>query len=251
MSAPAPRPAFALLARGLLLPLAAGACAVFAFAPFGYWPVALASLAVLFHVWSGSGTPLQAALSGIAFGLGLNLAGVSWVFVSLHEYGHMPAVLAAVATFLFCAFVGLFPGFAGWAAHRFGGAGPWRALLAFPAWFALFEWVRGWIFTGFPWLVMGYSQVPASPLAGFAPVLGVYGVSFVLALAAAAAAALVTSAPWSRQRGLLLACLAALFALGGLARLAEWTVPAGEPVAVSLLQGNVSQHLKFSGRCAR
>ena len=170
------RPAAVALAWGIALPAAAGAAAVLGFAPFYAWPVTIASLAVLFLVWSRSGSALQAAISGYAFGLGLNLAGVSWVFVSLHEFGHMPAVLAAVATFLFCAYLAVFPAAAGWVAHRLPAGGSVRLLATMPAAFVLFEWVRGWLFTGFPWLVVGYSQVPASPLAGYAPVLGAYGV---------------------------------------------------------------------------
>ena len=112
--APPVRSAAHLLAWGVALPAAAGAAAVLGFAPFYAWPVPIASLAVLFLAWSRSGSPLQAAISGCAFGLGLNLAGVSWVFVSLHQFGHMPAVLAAAATFLFCAYLALFPAAAGW-----------------------------------------------------------------------------------------------------------------------------------------
>ena len=80
----------------------AGAAAVLGFAPFYVWPVPIAALAVLFLLWSHSESPRQAALTGFVFGLGLFLAGVSWVYVSLHVYGQMPALLAGVATLLFC-----------------------------------------------------------------------------------------------------------------------------------------------------
>jgi apolipoprotein N-acyltransferase len=223
----------------------AGAAAVLGFAPFYAWPVPIASLAVLFLAWSRSGSALQAAISGYAFGLGLNLAGVSWVFVSLHEFGHMPVVLAAVATFLFCAVLAVFPAAAGWAAYRHPAAGPVRLLFVMPAAFALLEWVRGWIFTGFPWLVVGYSQVPASPLAGFAPVLGTYGVSLAAAMAAALLAAFAASAAWSRRRAVLAGAFALLFACGAAMRLVSWTSPSGEAISVALLQGNVAQDLKW------
>ena len=106
---PAREPAGRILAFGLLLPLASGADCVFGFAPFYAWPVPIAALAALFHVWARSGSPLQAALSGYAFGLGYFLAGVSWVYVSMHDFGSMPAVLAALAAFLFCAYLAIFP----------------------------------------------------------------------------------------------------------------------------------------------
>ena len=238
------RPAAAVLATGLALPALAGAACVAGFAPLYGWPVPLLALAALFAVWSRSGSPLQAGLSGFAFGLGLNLAGVSWVFVSLHEFGHMPAVLAAVATFLFCAYLALFPAAAGWIAVRFAGRGP-LAFAGPAAWLVLSEWVRGWLFTGFPWLALGYTQVPQSPLAGFAPVAGAYGVSLALALSAALLAATFSSRAWSRRRAVLAGACALVFAAGGALKLVPWTQPAGASVEVALLQGNVSQHLKW------
>ncbi len=230
---------------GLILPAAAGAACVLGFAPFYAWPVPIVALAVLFFVWSRSGSPLQGALSGFAFGLGYFLAGVSWVFVSLHEFGSMQAVLAALATFLFCAYLALFPAAAGWLVPRLAGVDPARRLILAPAAMVALEWLRGWLFTGFPWLTLGTSQVPGSPLAGFAPYLGAYGTSLAVAGAATLLAALALTRAWSRGRVWVLAALGALFLTGALARLASWTQPAGPPVSVALLQGNVPQHLKW------
>ena len=232
-------PAFALL-----LPAAAGAACVFGFAPFYAWPVPVLALAALFLVWSRSASALQAALSGLAFGLGYFLAGVSWVFVSLHEFGSMPAPLAALATFLFCAYLALFPMAAGWLTARLvQGTAPRLALA--PAALVAFEWLRGWLFTGFPWLNLGTSQVPGSPLAGFAPYVGAYGTSLAVAGAGALLAALVASRSWPRPRAWLMAALVALFVAGGVLRLYPWTQPAGPPLAVALLQGNVPQQIKW------
>jgi len=240
-----PRSVLPALAWNLGLPAAAGAATVFGFAPFHAWPVPVATLAVLFLVWSRCTAARGAARSGFAFGLGLNLAGVSWVYVSLHQFGHMPAPLAALATLLFCAYLALFPAAAGWLAHRLGPAGLVRLLVAMPAAFVLLEWVRGWLFTGFPWLVAGYTQVPFSPLAGYAPVFGAYGVSAALAAAAALLAAFAASRAQVRRRLALAAGFVALLAVGGALQLVAWTAPAGAPVAVGLLQGNVPQHLKW------
>ncbi len=239
------QPAARVLAAGLLAPLAAGAFSVAAFAPFYGWPVEIVCLAILFATWSASGSPRQAWLSGYAFGLGCFLAGVSWVFVSLHEFGAMPAVLAAIATFAFCAYLALFPAFAGWLAVRWGGAARGRRLaLAAPA-YVVFEWLRGTLFTGFPWLDTGTSQAPASPLAGFAPWLGTYGVSLAVCAAAALLAALVVSRARTRTRLHLLAGFAALFLAGALAGLPEWTRPSGAPLRIALLQGDVAQSIKW------
>ena len=181
--APAPLPAARALARDIALPFAAGAMAVAGFAPFYVWQLPLAAFAALFFAWSRAASKGRAALSGYVFGLGLFLAGVSWVYVSLHDFGGLPAWLAGLATFLLCAFLAVFPALAGWATARLASSVGARLALA-PATFMLCEWLRGWIFTGFPWLTVGTSQVPASPFAGYVPVLGGYGTTLILACVA-------------------------------------------------------------------
>src|SRR5207248_1673661 len=108
------------LDRDAVLSGTAGAACVFGFAPFYAWPVPLLALAVLFALWRSAASPWRAALAGYAFGLGYFLVGTSWVYVSLHRYGAMPAPLAALATLLFCAYLALHPAAAGWIAVRFG-----------------------------------------------------------------------------------------------------------------------------------
>lgn len=241
---PPPRRAARVLALGFALPAAAGACGVFAFAPFYAWPVGIVILALLFGAWTASASPRQAAASGFAFGLAYFLAGVSWVYVSLSEFGDMPAVLAAIATFAFCAYLALFPAIAGWLAVRYGGESRSRRLALAAAAFVGCEWLRGTLFTGFPWLVIGTSQVPSGPLAGFAPWLGVYGVSLAVAAASALLAALALAGSVAMRVRLLVA-LAALFVAGAAARLPQWTHAAGAPLRVALLQGDVPQQLKW------
>jgi apolipoprotein N-acyltransferase len=244
-AAPPLQPAARIVVRGLIVPLAAGALCVFGFAPFYAWPVPIAMLALLFHAWDRALSPRQAALSGFAFGLGFFLGGVSWMYISLHTYGSMPAPLAALAVFLVCAYLALFPAAAGWVAIRWGGtrSGPRLALMC--AAFVALEWLRGWLFTGFPWLTLGTSQVPSSPLAGFAPLVGAYGTSLAVLLAAALVTAFFHSLALSRERYLLLGALAILFLAGGVAKSVTWGAPAGEAIRIALLQGNVPQQLKW------
>ena len=236
--------------RARLLALAAGACAVFAFAPFGAPPVAAAALATLFFLWQSAPTAHAGAWQGFAFGLGLFGAGVSWVYVALETFGGMPAPLAAVATAGFVAYLALWPALAGWAVARFTPAGSGARLLAAAAAWTLAEWLRGWVLSGFPWLAVGNAVLlpdGALPLAGFAPVGGVFLVSLAVALTAAALAALAAALADARPRqaAAMLAGIAVVAAAGaGLARI-EWTRAAGDPVAVSLVQGNVSQAQKF------
>jgi apolipoprotein N-acyltransferase len=177
--------------------------------------------------------------------MGLFGAGVSWVYISLAVYGNMMAWLAALATLLFCLVLALFPAVVGALQARCAEDRTTRLLLMLPTLWVLLEWTRGWLFTGFPWLAVGYSQVPHSPLAGFAPLLGVYGVSLLMALAAGL---LVWTAQAWRNRAHLLwgVCgLAALLVSGQALRQIDWTTPVGKPTSVALLQGNIPQDLKW------
>lgn len=238
---PARAPARAALFAGILVPLVAGAAGVLGFAPFYAWPVPILALSALFFAWQRSVSPRQAAISGLAFGLGYFLAGVSWVFVSLHDFGSMPAVLAAIATFLFCAYLALFFALAGWATVRAAPSPGLARLAAGAAAVALAEWLRGWLFTGFPWLNLGTSQAPMGPLAGLAPYVGNYGVT----LAVAGVAALLTRAGEERMPLRRFAMALALMLVAYVAGRIEWTRPAAPPFSMALLQGNVPQELKW------
>jgi len=222
--------------------LAAGALTVAAFAPLAVFPLPFLTLAGLLLVWRRAATPQAALWTGFAFGAGLFGVGASWVYVSLHDFGMMPAPLAAIGTFAYCAILSLYPAVAGWclARLRLGRLVP--ALFAFPALWTFFEWLRGWVFTGVSWLALGYSQVD-SPLAGFAPVVGTYGVSFVTALCAGLLVIVVAGSGKARLAGGV--ALVFAFGLGQLARQIDWTSPQGTPLKVALVQGNIPQDLKF------
>lgn len=212
-----------------------GVASVPGFAPFAWFPLPILSLALLFGLLRGA-SPRQAFIAGWAYGLGLFLAGVSWIHVSLATYGGMPAALAALATLLFCAVIALYPAVGLWLGARLVGPGWARLALGLPAAWALLEWTRGWFLTGFPWLALGYSQVPNSPLLGYAPLFGVYGVGLLAALSAG-----LLAMPGPRTLALCAAIWLGGWALSGVA----WTRPVGAPVEVALLQGNVAQELKF------
>lgn len=235
-----------LLAKGLTIPFLAfflGALCTTGFAPFGVWPAPTFSLMGLFMLWQRTASPRQAALLGLSWGLGCFLTGVSWVYVSLSEFGGMAAPLAALATLLFCLTLALFPALAGGLFARWQQrTAPWRCALLFAGLWTLTEWLRGTVFTGFPWLAVGYAQSPSSPLAGWGAVLGVYGVGFIVALIGSLSAVLIAT----RGKPLLAwLAIALLFASGALLRQMDWTHPVGAPLTVALLQGNVPQSLKW------
>ena len=237
----------------LLAAFAAGLLLVAAFAPLSWYPLAPLMLAALYLLGLRQPGARAAAAIGFAFGLGCFLGGVSWVYVSLSVFGGMPAALAALSTLAFCMVLALFTALALAVFARL--ATPGLRVPLFAAAWILAEWLRGTLFTGFPWLAVGYSQAGASPLAGLAPLVGAYGVSFATALVAAC----MGEAVWRWQSGhcpasghprwayaavpLLIAAL--LGAGGGVLGMLEWTQPSGRPVRVALLQGNIAQDMKW------
>ncbi len=244
-----------LLAKAFLL----GAASVLAFAPFGGYPLIWLTLGGLFSLLDLSPharhRTRQGALICGAFGFGLFVSGVSWIYVSLSVFGGMPMPLAAVATLLFCLVLAVYPALVGATFVRFAPETPWRRTLFFAALWTLGEWLRGWVLTGFPWLATGYSQTPPSPLSGFAPIFGVYGLSFLAALCGAllfTSFKIRKSIPASRKlRWLQWPAATPMFAISlilicghGLSTI-RWTDPVGEPLSVALLQGNVAQEMKW------
>jgi apolipoprotein N-acyltransferase len=240
-----------------LLAAASGAITVGAFAPFHFWPLAIASIAVLFALWLGAKTKMQAALLGFCWGMGFFLCGVSWLYVSLHDYGGMPAPLAALAIFLFCAYLSIYPLLAGLLVRllhaRLERHSLLIALAAMPALFVASEYLRGWVVSGFPWLLVGYSQTPGgvlgAPLSGYAPLFGVFGISWLLAFTAAAL--LVTVRRWSgialrrSARILLGSAVALLWGIGVALQWQAWGESSGATLRVALLQGNIEQSMKW------
>lgn len=230
------------MTAGLVLAALAGAGMVLGFAPFGYFVAPLIALVVLLTLWARCAEPRRAAWIGFGFGLGQFLVGVSWVYVSLHTFGMMPAPLAAIATLLFCVVLSLYPAALGWLCVRLGMQRTGVVLLAFPGTWVLLEWLRGWLFTGFPWLNLGYTHID-TPISGYAPITGVYGVSLAVALIAVLAWIVVIGR--LRERAAALVLLAVLFLIGSTLKEQPWTQPTGTRLDVALLQGNIPQELKF------
>ncbi|GAB3263061.1 apolipoprotein N-acyltransferase [Chitinimonas naiadis] len=233
------------LAAGLLPPALIGAIAVFAFAPFYFWPLILVSLALLFGLVDVAATPRRAALVAWAWGLGYFSGTIHWIYISLHTYGGMPAILAVLAVLGLAAFLGLYPALVAWLAKHLAGRSRSALLLAaLPACWLLSEWLRGWLFTGFPWASVGYSQIPNGPLAGYAPLLGIYGIGGLIAVLAGLVAWLM-GRRFDRLGGLAVVAALVLCLVGWGLKQVEWTEPQGKPLKVALLQGAIPQNRKW------
>ncbi|WP_328716457.1 apolipoprotein N-acyltransferase [Halomonas elongata] len=220
---------------GCLAALAAGVLTTLSAAPFMLWWLAPVAAGLLYAGLPAL-SPRQAAWRGWCYGLGLFGTGVSWVYVSIHDYGYTGVPLAVFLTTLFVATLALFFAVTLWLYRRL--AGPRFAVLTFAGAWVLGEALRTWLFTGFPWLLLGSGQVD-SPLAPWAPVGGVYLLSLITALSGALGVELLRRRWWAALP------LAGLWLIP-LALPLQWTHPAGDPVRVALLQGNLSQLIKWT-----
>jgi len=230
-----------------VLALLAGAAHTFSFAPYEFPALQLVALAVLIALVQRQRSWRWAAFTGLAFGLGWFCTGVSWVYISMHDHGDMPLWAAAPATAGLCSYLALFPALAAGIAYRVTDRPGVRLLVAWPAAWALSEWLRGTLLSGLPWIASGYAHTEG-PLAGFAPLLGTYGLCLIAAAVAGAVVTLVQprSQAALTTRGCALAIIVLLVG-GGLAlQRLEWTHPIGAPIKVKLTQGNIPQDLKFT-----
>ena len=240
-------PEFKLTFKLYLFAFALGVIAVYGFAPFYIFPLPIIAVAGLVYLWTKVQHAKQAFKLGLVFGLGLYCAGIYWIYISLHDFGNMPWWFAGFATFCLCAFMALFPAMVGYISKRLG-----FIILSVPVLWGLSDWVRSWIFTGFPWLTMGYSQVPHSPLAGYMPIVGVYGVSVISVFLASIIGYWLASKPqnmiWKRQS---IAGLTLIIVAGLILKAVQWTSPIGKPISVALIQGNIAQASKWSPETAQ
>ncbi|MDR4127107.1 apolipoprotein N-acyltransferase [Yanghanlia caeni] len=228
-------------AAAIIIAALAGAALPLAFAPFDWVWLAVLSPAALFAL--ATALPRRVALaSAYSFGIGYFGVGVSWVYVSISRYGNGPVVASAV-TIAFVALLALFPSLVVYLVRKLRPQmdvfGFW---LGFPAAWILSEWLRSWFLTGFPWLLLGYSQTDTL-LANIAPVFGVAGVSLALVVLACALGWFVLCV--SVRRAMIAAAVASAILMGAKLLDRPWSGPSGPPLTVALVQGNIEQDTKW------
>ena len=228
----------------LALSFVCGAASNLAFAPFGFYPLIFLTLAVLFVIWYKSSAAI-CLKSGLLFGFGLYAPGISWLYISVHEFGEAPALFAILVVAALAVLLSLVLAGAGYLQSKFSCTPSIRLIVVIPAIWVFLEWVRSWLFTGFPWLYVGYTQTD-SWLVGWASILGVLGVSFAVCVLAGIVASIYIR---GMQIGILVPGL--LIVLGGLASLDPPWIQTGQPVSAALLQGDVNIRDKWNLRKAR
>ena len=226
------------------LALAAGAISVLAFSPFKLWWVSVVSISLLFALLP-TFKIRSAFKTGYVFGIGMFGFGVSWFFHSVHDYGQAHFLVAILATIVFTLVFSIFPGLAIWLYSKFLAekSGALTRLTLFVTSWVMIEWVRSWIFTGFPWLLLGHTLVD-SPLSGIIPVFGSFGASAVIVVLAAGIVELVRAPTSKLFIGLvsLLVFIASVVAL----QWVTWTSPVGEKsIQVALVQANIPFAMKW------
>jgi apolipoprotein N-acyltransferase len=214
----------------------------FAFAPFGFFWLAPLSYAVLIFLWRDA-RPRRAFVLGAVFGFASFLAGIHWIYFSVHDVGLLPVGTSVVLTVALPAVLALYIGaLGGIAARWFPTTGLAAWLGTFPALWVIVEWCRGWLFTGFGWLAAGYTQTD-SWLMGYAAVLGLHGMSWAVLLGAGCVTALVLGK--TRDRAVAAATLLVVLGVGyGLTTL-RFTAPKPEARTVAIVQGAVPQTEKY------
>lgn len=221
----------------LLLALGAGLIFSLSLAPYGWWWIAIASPAVLYALLINAKTAKHAFWLGQAYGFGTWAVGAFWLYTSIHEYGNVPSWLALILIGLMAFVMGLFHAVMAWLFVRFLGRQP----LAFASLWVIQEWTKTWLLTGFPWLFVGYAFTDLAWLNTLAPIFGVFGISFVAVLFGASLVEVC------RQRFVFLVisllCVFATVVLYFINPI--WTKPTGQKLSVSLIQGNISQDVKW------
>jgi apolipoprotein N-acyltransferase len=222
-----------------IIAVLAGASLVFAFAPFSLYPIAVLALTILFYLWQ-SVSPRDAFKYGFLFGIGFFGFGISWIHSTIYQFGGVPFVGAIVLTFILVLFMALYIAILGWLVTRyFAKNNIYRIIFILPAAWTLIEWLRGWFLTGFPWLSIGYSQID-SPLSGFAPLLGVYGVTWITVLTAGILVYLIKF-----KKCLISIFIILIWSSGWLLSDISWTQAENKTLNIALVQANIPQDFKW------
>jgi apolipoprotein N-acyltransferase len=224
--------------------LAAGLVSATGFAPLHLWPLTIAAFAVLLAMLGQTATLRRALALGWAFGLGHFVVGLNWIATAFTYQAAMPAWLGWVAVVLLSIYLAVYPAMAAGLAWRWGRADPLRLALVFAAAWIVTEWLRATMFTGFAWNPLGVVTLPVLGTARLATLIGTFGLSGVVALAAGGAL-LVVHRRWLPAALLLLfGPAAAALLVQAPARFASMPAAADGPL-MRVVQPNIGQEQKW------
>ncbi len=221
----------------MLLCLVAGMMFSLSLAPYKLWTIAVLSPMVLYACLVGQDSAKRAFWLGQTYGFGLWAVGAFWLYTSIHEYGNIPVWLALVMIAVMAFVMGLFHAVMAYLFVRFMGRQP----LSFASLWVVQEWMKTWVLTGFPWLFVGYAFTDVAWMNSLAPIFGVFAISFVAVLFGASVIEVFRQKlGFLFMSGLLVLCSVLIWLVSP-----TWTIPTGEKLTLSLVQGNIPQDLKW------
>ncbi|MCU7836645.1 MAG: apolipoprotein N-acyltransferase [gamma proteobacterium symbiont of Taylorina sp.] len=246
--------------------LLSGAMIPLSFAPFNtlnslFSYLIFFPLALFFFQLLNTHSVKEAFFKGWLFGLGLFGVGVSWLYIAIHDFGSAHWLLAGFLTALFISAMALYYAVFAWFIYKLriniglktenpyktdegGSVEPkifivQKRLILFylPLLWVFFEWLRSWLLTGFPWILVGYPLIE-TPLSAYAPVFGIYGLSLLVVFIASlfiVRIKLIYS----------VAIIVILMISGTLIGKIHWGEDQGKVLKVALIQGNIAQSVKW------
>ena len=228
--------------RKYLLALFCGLLFPLGFAPFDYWPLTILSISLALYLVSEK-VENNTFLLGLFYGIGQWGFGISWVYVSIHYHGNQGIFSSFLITSAFVFFLSLYTGLTFYLIKKFRTSNKnLNYLLLFPVIWVTVEIIRSYLFTGFPWLIVGASLAGTS-VGGWIPILGTYGATILAVMISGCLVLFFRNKKkmhWSPALIIVIILLSS-FTLNKI----NWTEHTGEALNVALVQGNISQEIKW------
>ena len=225
-----------------IIALVAGSILPFSFAPFNFFLISPISLSILFLLWIRS-KQIVAFRLGFIFGFASFSIGLYWLYISIHHFGGVNELFSLFLLFCLISILSFYIGFIGWFCKKFFRVSDHIYLLfIFPLGWTLVEWLRGWLFSGFGWLSLGYSQSD-SWIMSLAPVGGLHLMSLSVLITAGGLSVFLIGG--NKYRLISVLSLASIWGTAFFLEGYQWTKPSGSTYSVSIVQGSISQDLKW------
>ena len=232
----------------LILSLIAGAITACAFAPWHLPALALLGVLIMLCLWRKA-TSQRAFWTGLFFGLGEFGTGTNWIQISIHNFGGTTLLISVLITILFVVYLALFPAFTGylWTKIRRNHYPALSYLVLLPSLWVLLDWLRGILFSGFPWLFPGYAFIDL-PLRGWAPIFSVYGVSWIGICSVCVFFLFINQRNYLNSKRIIgyIAIWVVAWLGGWGLTFVNWTAPTAAPQTVAMIQGDIPIQQKWS-----
>ncbi len=223
----------------------AGLISAAAFAPLDLFPLLLAAFALLVWLIDAAPSSAAAARTGWWFSFGQLCAGLYWIAIAWQFQANMPVLLGIIAVLVLSAYLALYAAVSCYVAKRFWHDGPSRIFLLAAFW-ALGEWLRGMLFTGFPWNLAGSAWLPVLPIAQAASFIGTYGLSILMVLAGGTFALLACGREPARKALINLGLVLLVLVAGGTLKILLQPTSYWPNLQLHIVQANIGQDLKWS-----